>query len=351
MAGGAAAADSKRMWRWSRWRRRRRGGFFRSFGEAASSPGITQDAALNWLTFFWCSRWPATCRKSRPAGAARSCAPSRYSAWRWRLRRRCRTTPRAARSSGFSPVGSPATSWDPFANPINSRRGSSCCSRSALPGPDPGASGGRSAARRPRRMFRRRGRQHVADGLCPGLRRGAGGGSGGGGPPAGATQGVGSGGASNSRSWQSPPRRVAGWQGLEDRLQVRRPESVRVDAVKGLDPHGGGEAVDGQRPGTWSIVYPRYAGFDAGVFVNQAHNDWAQWSARADCRFFFLWAGFAALLWKPAHPVDIWGGIGGVFCCTRSWTIRCSSARLLAAWFFAMAGVAAAWRNGPARKP
>jgi O-antigen ligase len=32
--------------------------------------------------------------------------------------------------------------------------------------------------------------------------------------------------------------------------------------------------------GTWTRMYPRYAGLDKGVTVNQAHNDWAQMGSR-----------------------------------------------------------------------
>jgi O-antigen ligase len=58
--------------------------------------------------------------------------------------------------------------------------------------------------------------------------------------------------------------------------------------------HGGGDdrmriyagAVDliRERPwtgfglGTWTTVYPAYAHFDEGLFMNAAHNDWLQWA-------------------------------------------------------------------------
>jgi hypothetical protein len=40
--------------------------------------------------------------------------------------------------------------------------------------------------------------------------------------------------------------------------------------------------------GTWSTVYPSYATFDTGDFDNQAHNDWAQWSAEGGLPFLLL---------------------------------------------------------------
>jgi O-antigen ligase len=48
--------------------------------------------------------------------------------------------------------------------------------------------------------------------------------------------------------------------------------------------------------GTWPTVYPAYAYFDDGLFVNQAHNDWAQWTVEGGLPFVamlawvFLWS-------------------------------------------------------------
>lgn len=64
--------------------------------------------------------------------------------------------------------------------------------------------------------------------------------------------------------------------------------------------------------GTWPLVYPRKARIDDSVFVNRAHNDWAEYTS--DGGFVFLAAlatPFArALPWIPANP---WAaGIAGV---------------------------------------
>jgi O-antigen ligase len=47
---------------------------------------------------------------------------------------------------------------------------------------------------------------------------------------------------------------------------------------------------------TWPIVYPAYALVDQGVFVNHAHNDWAEWASDGGIPFaamlflIFAWA-------------------------------------------------------------
>lgn len=48
--------------------------------------------------------------------------------------------------------------------------------------------------------------------------------------------------------------------------------------------------------GNWSTIYPAYAIFDNGLFANQAHNDWAQWTVEGGIPLLllFLWmAGWA----------------------------------------------------------
>lgn len=40
--------------------------------------------------------------------------------------------------------------------------------------------------------------------------------------------------------------------------------------------------------GNWATVYPGYAALDDGKFVNQAHNDWAQWTAEGGIPMLIL---------------------------------------------------------------
>lgn len=65
--------------------------------------------------------------------------------------------------------------------------------------------------------------------------------------------------------------------------------------------------------GTFEIAYPAYAIFDAGVLINHAHNDWAQWAAEGGIPFFLLLLSIAARTAGPAIR-SRWGlGVLAVF--------------------------------------
>ena len=58
--------------------------------------------------------------------------------------------------------------------------------------------------------------------------------------------------------------------------------------------------------GTWSTAYPKYAKFDRGVFANQAHNDWAQWTCEGGLPFAALMLWIA--IWSVrASRHALWG--------------------------------------------
>jgi len=65
--------------------------------------------------------------------------------------------------------------------------------------------------------------------------------------------------------------------------------------------------------GTWPTVYPHYAIIDAGTFANQAHDDWAQFTAEGG--IFFGLAIFSLFLWTILPALrSIWGiGVLAVF--------------------------------------
>lgn len=137
---------------------------------------------------------------------------------------------------------------------------------------------------------------------------------------------------------------LAGWQGLEARLQSGQPEALRIDAVRASFEMVRDRPWMGTGLGTWSMVYPRYAGFDTGLFVNQAHNDWAQWAAEGGVPFALFLLVFAFLLWKPA--VQSIYGVGTVAFLLHALVDYPMQQRpALAAWFFAVAGAAIAWQN------
>jgi O-antigen ligase len=58
--------------------------------------------------------------------------------------------------------------------------------------------------------------------------------------------------------------------------------------------------------GTWPTVYPAYALYDDGTFVNEAHNDWLQWAVEGGLPLAATMLIFAVLIIRPAWR-SIWG--------------------------------------------
>ena len=138
---------------------------------------------------------------------------------------------------------------------------------------------------------------------------------------------------------------VVGWQSLRDRLGAPAAEVVRMDAARASVAMVQDRPWMGSGLGTWARMYPRYAGLDTGLVVNQAHNDWAQWAAEGGVPFLAVTILFAGLLCRPAFR-SIYG-LGVVAVLLHALVDYPMQQRpALAAWWFAMAGVA--WAGGVA---
>jgi len=90
---------------------------------------------------------------------------------------------------------------------------------------------------------------------------------------------------------------VVGWGYIWKRFQEPDPYEMRRQLLRSS------LAMIRERPwtgfglGTWPAVYPAYASFDNGKFINHAHNDWAEWTAEGGIPFLLCLlavAGFAA---------------------------------------------------------
>lgn len=126
---------------------------------------------------------------------------------------------------------------------------------------------------------------------------------------------------------------IAGWGPLWTRL--RQPDAfagrreIAWSAVEMIRAR----PVWGFGLGTWQVSYPRYAHFDDGTYVNQAHNDWAQWAVEGGLPLLLLIAGLALLLVRPAIR-SVWG-IGPLFVLAHAAVDYPFQQRpALAAWFF-----------------
>jgi O-antigen ligase len=134
---------------------------------------------------------------------------------------------------------------------------------------------------------------------------------------------------------------VVGWQGLRDRLEATGTEALRVDAVRASLAMTRDRPWLGSGLGTWARMYPRYAGMDTGLVVNQAHNDWAQWAAEGGLPFLLVMILFAGLLCKPAFR-SIYGLGVAAFLLHALVDYPMQQRPALAAWWFAMAGAVCA---------
>jgi O-antigen ligase len=134
---------------------------------------------------------------------------------------------------------------------------------------------------------------------------------------------------------------VTGWETTWQRLQEANPYSVRADLLRSSIAMTRDRPLTGFGLGAWSAAYPGYAHYDDGTFVNQAHNDWAQWAAEGGIPFLALMLAVVALLLRPALQ-SLWGlGVMAVF--IHAWIDYPFEQRpALAAFLFAMAGALAA---------
>jgi O-antigen ligase len=134
---------------------------------------------------------------------------------------------------------------------------------------------------------------------------------------------------------------VVGWEAIWNRLQEPNPYSLRAELVRSSLEMVRDRPLAGFGLGAWSGVYPAYAHFDDGNFVNQAHNDWVQWAAEGGVPFFLIMLAIAGWTVRPAIR-SLWGmGILAVFVhCLVDYPMQQRPA--LAAFFFALLGVLAA---------
>jgi O-antigen ligase len=136
---------------------------------------------------------------------------------------------------------------------------------------------------------------------------------------------------------------VAGWQTIWDRLQEPNPYSVRADLNRSSLEMIRDRPAQGFGLGTWSAAYPKYALFDDGNFVNQAHNDWAQWAVEGGVPLFLAMLAVVAML-APAAVRSLWGlGLVAVFV-HAGVDYPFEQRPALAAYFFALMGVLVAER-------
>ena len=106
---------------------------------------------------------------------------------------------------------------------------------------------------------------------------------------------------------------VVGWESVWSRFWAPDPLAVRRELAASTLQMAAAHPWFGSGLGTWPTVYPRYASFDLGLFANQAHNDWLQWTAEGGYPFGVMLVTLFFWSLRPAFR-SVWGlGVVAVF--------------------------------------
>ena len=106
---------------------------------------------------------------------------------------------------------------------------------------------------------------------------------------------------------------VVGWEVAWNRLMQDDPFKYRREMTEATVEMVKARPGAGFGLGTWPTVFPQFANFDSGLFVNEAHNDWAQWAAEGGIPMLALMAFIAVWSIRPAFRT-LWGiGVVSVF--------------------------------------
>jgi len=101
---------------------------------------------------------------------------------------------------------------------------------------------------------------------------------------------------------------AVGWERVWLRLQEKAPYVTRQEFLQAAADMAKNRPLTGYGLGTFPLVYPRYAIIDPSLYlyVNHAHNDWAEFAADGGIPFLLLvLIPFAAVL--PAVIRNPWG--------------------------------------------
>ena len=138
---------------------------------------------------------------------------------------------------------------------------------------------------------------------------------------------------------------AAGVAVLRDKLQQRDQVAVRRDINLSSLAMIRERPLSGWGLGTYVPVYRAFARQDDGTYVNQAHNDWLEWTAEGGVLFSALMAVVFVWSIKPAIR-SVWG-IGVIALCLHA-AVDYPFARFgVCGWYFALLGMlAAAYDSG-----
>jgi O-antigen ligase len=129
---------------------------------------------------------------------------------------------------------------------------------------------------------------------------------------------------------------VVGFENVWSRFHESSPYALRGKLAASSVEMIRSRPLTGYGLGTWATVYPEFATFDNGHYVNQAHNDWLQWTAEGGVFFglaLALLAGGASILaWRT-----LWG-VGVFFVFLHSWIDYPTGEPVIGAILFVLIG-------------
>jgi hypothetical protein len=93
--------------------------------------------------------------------------------------------------------------------------------------------------------------------------------------------------------------------------------------------------------GTYVPVYPKFARYDDGTYVNRAHNDWLEWTAEGG--IFFSGLMLVVFVWSLRPAIRSGWGIGVIAVCLHA-LVDYPFARMgVCGWYFALVGMLVCW--------
>lgn len=144
---------------------------------------------------------------------------------------------------------------------------------------------------------------------------------------------------------------IVSWQALRRRLDEPDPYAGRREFVMSSRDMLRERPAIGFGLGNWARAYPRFALFDNGSYINQAHNDWVQWAVEGGVPFLAILLSLVAMA-VPAAVRSVWGiGLLSVWAhCLVDYPLQQRPG--VGAWFFVLLGVLAArQRTARSRNP
>jgi O-antigen ligase len=129
---------------------------------------------------------------------------------------------------------------------------------------------------------------------------------------------------------------VAGTEAIWNRLREPDAYALRRTLLESTSRMIPDHLWLGSGLGTWPNEYPGFATYDAGVYVNEAHNDWAQWTSEGGIPFALLFGILTIWLAKPSLQ-SLWG-MGLVSVMIHSWVDYPLRDPALAFLWFSFAG-------------